>query len=228
LLSRSAKRRVGRAHPAWRAAPGFTSALFAGNIGAAGNSGCNPQNSLTPRLASACHALCLTPALPHRSLRRQPLQRLATLSPVHRFGEFSIPASHASLPARPNPSVKRTVNRLRRSPAAYLNVRALPPSFAQAAPGSKCIVPSFQPRAHGQEQRRGASRERTATVVRLPLRSNFWHPSAVVAQVLLASATIVPSFQVCAHGQEQRSRAPRKYTRHLKSTGSVFVRTSST
>jgi hypothetical protein len=79
----------------------------------------NPAPSPQSLQPLACHSF-ITPAPPRCTVCHAALIATTSSPATHRFGEFSISPPSTALPAMPNPSVKRTVDRLRRSPAAYL------------------------------------------------------------------------------------------------------------
>jgi Putative transposase/Transposase zinc-binding domain len=72
-----------------------------------------------PHTALACLAFA-TPDPPRCSTCRAELVLTASYPRTHRFGEFPLMPPADTVPARPNPSIKRTHKRLRRLCAAYL------------------------------------------------------------------------------------------------------------
>jgi Putative transposase/Transposase zinc-binding domain len=67
----------------------------------------------------ACHSFS-TPAPPRCTVCHAALIITTSSPATHRFGEFPLSPPSTASPAMPNPSIKRTFNRLRRPHAAYL------------------------------------------------------------------------------------------------------------
>ena len=79
----------------------------------------SPAAPTQPLTALACHSFA-APSPPRCPLCHAELILTIQSPATHRFGEFSISPPFTALPAMPNPSIKRTFTRLRRSNAAYL------------------------------------------------------------------------------------------------------------
>ena len=78
-----------------------------------------PQAPPSPEQTLACHSL-ISPAPPRCPVCNTELVPCVSAPAVHTFGEFSIAPTSIAASAMPNPSIKRTFDRLRRPNAAYL------------------------------------------------------------------------------------------------------------